>query len=227
MKIYIDENKIKKNRKIGQITTIASLVILAGGLYLSFQPSSGLFSYSFLALILGFILSQVGISYGNKWGRHPRPDESIDGALKGLDDKYSLYHYVAPISHLLVGPSGIWVLLTYSQSGTISFEKERWHQKGGNFYLKLFAQEGLGRPDLDIASNTSDLKRFINQRLPDIEYPPIHTVLVFTNDKASVETDEFPVPTLPLKKLKDYIRKAAKENPIPADQLSPINLLFQ
>jgi hypothetical protein len=227
MKTFTDENKIKRNRQIGQITTISSLVILAVGLYMSFQGSSQLISYSFIALILGFILSQIGISYGNKWGRHPRPDESIDTALKGLDDKYTLFHYIAPVSHLLLGPSGICVLLPYSQSGTITYEKDRWRQKGGNFYLKLFAQDGLGRPDIDIASNTSDLKRFIDKKLPDIESPNIRSILVFTNEKATIQADEAPVPTLPVKKLKDYIRKTSKENPVSSDQLSAIAQLFQ
>lgn len=227
MKIYTDEAKIKKNRLIGQITTIASLVILAIGLYLSFQGAGNYITISFAALILGFILSQVGISYGNRWGKHPRPDESIDSSLKGLDDRYSLYHYVTPVSHLLLGPSGIWILLPYAQGGTITYVKDRWHQKGGNFYLKLFAQESLGRPDLDISTTSMDLKRFFEKKLPELEAPDIHSVLIFTNERTSVEAEEAPIPTIPIKKLKDLIRKTAKDNPVALDQLSPISELFE
>ena len=57
-----------------------------------------------------------------------------------------------PTAHLLVGPVGVWVLMPRHQAGRITYDenKNRWRQKGGNFYLKIFAQENLGRPDLEI-----------------------------------------------------------------------------
>jgi hypothetical protein len=226
MKIYTNEKLINRNRRIGQVTTISSLAVLALGLFLSFQGSSQLITYSFLALILGFILSQVGIYMGNRFGRRPRLDESIDAALKGLDDKYSLIHYGTPVSHLLLGPAGIWVVLPYPQSGTITYQKNRWRQKGGNFYLKLFAQEGLGRPDLEVASNTADLERFLEKTSPEAEFPPIQTVLVFTNEKVTIDVEDAPTPTLPIKKLKDFIRKTAKETPASMDKINAVTGLF-
>lgn len=226
MRKFTNERLIKRNRIIGQVLTISSLVILALSLYLSFQASSQFISYSFLGLILGFILSQVGIFYSNRWGRRPRPDEVIDNSLKGLDDKYSLYHYVTPVSHLLVGPAGIWILLPYTQGGRITFEKNRWRQKGGNIYLKLFAQEGLGRPDLEVTSSISDLKRFLDKNLTDVEYPPINTMLVFTNEKASIEVTEAPNPTLPAKKIKEYFRKTAKDSPVAIQDITAVTDLL-
>ena len=226
MKIYTNEKLISRNRRIGQVTTVSSLAILALGLYLSFQGSTQLITYSFLALILGFILSQVGIYMGNRFGRRPRLDETIDAALKGLDDKYSLVHYATPVSHLLLGPAGIWVILPYPQGGSITFQKNRWRQKGGNFYLKIFAQEGLGRPDLEVASNTTDLKRFFEKTSPNVEFPPVQTVLVFTNEKATIDAKDAPTPTLPILKLKDFIRKTAKETPASMDQINAVTELF-
>lgn len=52
MKIITDEKKVSRNKKIGTITTIGSLVILGVGLYMSFKPE--LMNYSFGALLLGF-----------------------------------------------------------------------------------------------------------------------------------------------------------------------------
>ena len=81
--------------------------MLAGGLYLSFQTTNQLMvTLSFVALLLGFLLSQVGIFFGNRWGRRPGPDELLSAALKGLEDKYTLYHYSTPVYHLLVGSFG-------------------------------------------------------------------------------------------------------------------------
>jgi hypothetical protein len=222
MKIITNQGLINRNQKIGQVTTIASLVILAGGLYMSFQKDQALLSFSFLALLVGFILSQIGIYFGNRWGRKPRPDEQVNMGLKGLDDKYTLYHYMTPVSHLLVGPAGVWIVLPYPQGGTITYQKGRWKQKGGNWYLKLFAQEGLSRPDLDVASGIDNMQRYFKKRLPDIEIPPTQAALVFTNSKSTIEVTDAPNPTLQVEKFKEFIRKEAKKNPFPPSKITQL-----
>jgi hypothetical protein len=226
MKIVSNEKLISRNKKIGQITSIASLVILGGGLYFSLSSSnSSLSSYSvsitFGALILGFLLSQVGIFYGNRWGRSPRPDERLIQSLKGLEDKYTFYNYTTSVPQLLVGPSGIWVLIPYPVKGEITYDekKKRWKQKGGNFYMKFFAQEGLGRPDLDVVSLINDAEKYIAQNLKDFDHPPVQAALIFTNEKITVDANNAPVPTLPAGKLKDFFRRKAKEEPAPVETI--------
>jgi hypothetical protein len=218
MKIVTNNKTIKRNTRIGQIATIASLVILLAGLGMSFQQN--LLNYSFIALLLGFIISQLGIFYGNRFGRSPRPDEKLTQSLKGLDDKYTIYHYMTPVSHLLVGPAGVWILLPYQQRGTILFDekKNRWVQKGGNAYLKIFAQEALGRPDMDVKSGQLDLQNFIKQRAENLTLP-VQAALVFTNPKAEVDAANAPSPTITLEKLKDLIRRKAKEEPVSLEQV--------
>jgi hypothetical protein len=226
MKIISNEKLIKRNKVIGQVTTISSLVILAIGLYLSFQNTTSYITYSFLALILGFILSQIGVYMGNRWGRRPRPDEVIDASLKGLDDRYSLYHYVTPVPHLLLGPAGIWIILPYVQGGTISFKKDRWHQKGGNAFLKFFAQEGIGRPDLEVLANTTDLQRFFEKKQPGSEIPPIQSILVFTNKNVVLNIENAPIPTITVEKLKDFIRRVTKEKPVSDEKINSVAQLL-
>ena len=109
MNIIKNEKMIRRNARIGGIVTIVSLVVLGIGMYITFARPE-MFSLSILALLVGFLLSQVGIFFTNRWGRKPRPDEMLDQSLKGLDDRYSLYHYATPVSHLLIGPAGIWTL---------------------------------------------------------------------------------------------------------------------
>lgn len=222
MKIISNEKIIQRNKKIGSFTTIASLVVLAGGLVMSFTVDY--YTYSFLCLLLGFILSQVGIYYGSRWGRSPREDEKISAALKGLEDKYSLYHYTAFVPHLLVGPAGIWIILPYFQGGTITFDekKGRWHQKGGSLYLKMFAQESLGRPDMDIKSYQEDALRFFQKNMSGKPIPQIQTVLVFTNPKVDVQAQNAPTPTVEVEKLKDFIRRMVKESPVSEDVYKPV-----
>ena len=226
MEIIINERLVRRNARIGQVSSIVGLLVLAGGMYISFARQE-YFGLSMAALLLGFTLSQVGIYFGNRWGRRPRPDELLSQALKGLDGRYALYHYTTSTSHLLVGPAGIWVLIPRYQRGTITYEKGRWRQKGGNLYLKIFAQEGLGRPDLEIGGEVEAVKRLLKGKLPELyEVPDIQAALVFTNDKADIQAEEAPVPTVQVRKLKDTIRKLAKNKPISLDRVKEIQAVL-
>lgn len=210
---------------------ISGLVVLVGGMVLSMRNPE-LFQLSLVALVVGFALSQIGIYYGNRWTRRPRPDEMLNVALKGLDNKYSLYHYRTPTAHLLVGPAGLWVLLPRNQRGTITFERGRWRQRGGGLmmsYLKLFAQEGIGRPDLEIAGDVESVERYLKKLTGEESVPPIQAALVFTSDKADIQIDEEsnpPAPALPLAKVKEFMRKSAKGKPISFEKVQQIQSLL-
>ena len=227
MDITTNERLINRNARIGQITSIIGLVVLAGGMFISFTRPE-LFTISLIALLVGFGLSQIGIYFGNRWGRRPRPDEILDTALKGLDGRYSLYHYSTPTSHLLVGPAGVWVLMPRQQAGTITYDeaKKRWRQKGGNLYLKIFAQENLGRPDLEIGSEMHAISSFLEEKLPGEEVPDVNAALILTNEKVVVDADNAPAPTLDVRKLKDFIRKTAKGKPISSDLVEEVKEVF-
>lgn len=223
MDIITNERLILRNARIGQVTSIVGLVVLAGGMFISFTRPE-YFTISLIALLLGFGLSQIGIYFGNRWGRRPRPDEILNTALKGLDGRYRLYHYSTPTSHLLVGPAGVWVLMPRHQAGRITYDeaKKRWRQKGGNLYLKIFAQENLGRPDLEIGSEIHAVSSYLEGYLPEEDVPEIQAALVLTNEKTEVDADNAPAPTLDIRKLKDFIRKTAKGKPISMDRVEEV-----
>jgi hypothetical protein len=224
MKILSNEKTIKRNIKVGQYTTLTALVILAAGMVTSFTMPEQ-FYLPFAALFVGFILSQIGIYFGNRWGRRPRTDERITAALKGMTHEYTLYHYLTPVSHLLVGPAGVWVIEPYHQRGTITYEKNQWKQKGGGFmlaYLKLFAQEGLGRPDLETQTDLESLRAALKKVLPEAELPTLNAVLVFYDPRADLQAENAPLPTLKIQNLKEHLRKAAKQNPLPTAQMQKI-----
>lgn len=214
MKILTNEKTIRRNAKIGQYTSIASLLILAGGMYISFFYPTQIY-FSFLALFVGFILSQVGIYFGNRWGRRPRIDEQLTSALKGFTKDYTLYHFLTPVNHLLVGPAGIWIIETYYQRGTIVYDRGKWKQKGGGLllgYLKIFAQEGLGRPELEIKADLDSLTNVLQKSIPEgQQLPQINTIMIFTNPQAVLQTEDSPVPVMKLEQLKEYLRKIAKQ----------------
>jgi hypothetical protein len=214
MKIIANEKLIKRNNRIGQITSIGSLVVLAVGMFYSFKDSQGTYmTFTFTTLILGFILFQVGNFYLNRFGKSPRPDELISQSLKGLDDHYSLYHYTTDVSHLLVGPAGVYSILPYGQEGTLYYDanKKQWRQKGGNFFMKVFGQEGMGRPVGEAEIAREELERYLLKVGVGKEKVTGSPVLLFTNERATIEGEGSPVPYTTSEKFKDFIRRKAKE----------------
>lgn len=224
MRIIRNDKLIKRNARIGAIASLGGLVVLGAGLFISFSRPEQI-ALAWGSLLVGFILTQVGLYFGNRWGRKPRPDEMIDAGLKGLDDRYTIYHYNSPVAHLLLGPAGLWILLPYHQAGKITYEKNRWRQRGGGFlqaYMRLFAQEGLGRPDLDIVTEKDSMVKFFKKYLPDLSPPEINVALVMTNEKAEIAVENPPTPIVPVKKLKELIRKNAKQNVIAPEVIEKI-----
>ena len=229
MKIIKNEKLIKRNATIGNWTSIGAIVVLGVGMYLSLKYKE-LFIYALLALLVGFTLTQVGMYMGNRYGRRPRPDEKLDTGLKGLPGDYTMYHYTTPASHLLVGPAGLWILLPYHQHGQVSFKKNRWRMSGGGFvqgYMRIFGQENLGRPDIEIESETGRLEDYLSKRLDGAEIPEIKPLMVFTSDDVEIDAEEAPVPAMKLKQIKDFFRQKAKEQKLSTEKINRLKAALE
>ena len=228
MKIIKNEKLIKRNSKIGQYTSLGALVVLGIGMYISFSRPE-LFVWAVGALLVGFTLTQVGMYFGNRWGRSPRPDEKLDAGLKGLHKDFNIYHWTTPVAHLLVGPAGIWVLIPYHQRGQVTYRKNRWKMSGGGFlqnYMRLFGQEGIGRPDLEAESEINSIHKVLAKELDEEAIPEIQAMLVFTSDGVEIDAEDAPIPALPLKKIKDFMRNRAKEKPITATDIEKVKAVL-
>ena len=224
MKIIKNEKLIERNGKIGQWTSLAALGVLGLGMYISFAKPQ-FFTYSIICLVIGFIMTQIGMYMGSRWGRSPRPDEQLDTGLKGLQNEFNMYHYSSPISHLLVGPSGVWVLLPYHQRGTISFEKNRWKMKGGGFlqgYMRIFGQDNLGRPELDAENEVLTLQKFFAKKLNGSDIPEIKPILIFTADDVELDAGDSPITAMKLKQLKEFMRQGGKNRTLSSEVIETL-----
>ena len=170
-------------------------------------------------------MTQVGMYMGSRWGRSPRPDETFDTGLKGLHSDFNMYHYSSPVSHLLVGPSGVWILLPYHQRGTITFEKNRWKMKGGGFlqgYMRIFGQENLGRPELEAENEVKTLQKFFAKKLGEADVPEIKPILVFTTEDVELNAGDSPIAAMKLKQLKEFMRQGGKNRALSNDQIKKL-----
>jgi hypothetical protein len=229
MKSIKNEKLIKRNATIGNWTSLGALAVLGLGMYISFTRSE-LFVYSLIALVLGFTLTQVGMYMGSKFGRSPRPDEKLDAGFKGLQNEFVMYHYTTPASHLLVGPAGVWVVMPYNQRGQVEFKKNRWRLSGGGFlqsYMRIFGQEGMGRPDYEIESEIKALKKYLVKHMDESEIPEVNALMVFTNENVEVDAGDSPIPALKLKQVKEFIRQKAKEKRFPAETINKLKSVLE
>lgn len=229
MKIIKNEKLIKRNGAIGNYTSLAALVILGLGMYMSIARRE-MFVYYLVALILGFILTQIGMYMGNKFGRSPRPDERLDAGLKGLQNEYVIYHYTTPASHLLVGPAGVWVLMPYHQRGRVTYQKNRWRVSGGGFvqsYMRIFGQESLGRPDIEVDNEVRSLRKYLLKHMEENEIPEIEALMVFTNDEMELDAEGSPIPAMKLKQVKDFIRQKAKEKKVSIETINKLRTVLE
>lgn len=224
MRIIKNEKLIVRNGKIGQWLSLAALAVLGIGMYISFAKPE-LFTYSIICLVVGFIMTQVGMYMGSRWGKSPRPDEKLDAGLKGLHSEFNIYHYSSPVSHLLVGPSGVWVLLPYHQRGKVSFEKNRWKMKGGGFlqgYMRIFGQENLGRPELDAENEVRTLQKFFAKKMDESDIPEIKPILVFTTDEVELEAGDSPIAAMKMKQLKEFLRQGGKNRALSSERIKKL-----
>lgn len=226
MKIITNESAIKRYSSIGMWASFLSpvLFLLSGSTYLSSPANIGV---SLLLLLFGFIFFQTGIAF-KKWGRGA--EEAFSQTLKKLGGDYTLYNFHTPVSHLLVGPAGIWILIPKFANGTITYhqKKKKWKLTHKSPLKKLISVllEGIGRPHLEIIGEADALDRHLQKTWIAESSPHVDAALVFMNPDAVVNAENASVPTIHLSKLRGFIRAQEKVNSPPHSQIKAFKALF-
>jgi hypothetical protein len=216
MQVITNEKLIRNRARLGRVASFAGLAVLLLGLVASLFPQWILASFG--CLLLGFLLSQVGIYHANRWVKQPRADQTLDKILKGFDDRYHLYNYVLPAPHVLLAPFGLCVIKLRQQGGSVRCQGEKWHHSvGWRRLLYLFGQEGLGNPTKEVQAEVEKLRRFLARRFPEDDVP-IEGMVVFTNPQVDLEPENPTVPVLDGTQFKLFLRSLSKERPIPGGQ---------
>jgi hypothetical protein len=221
MKLVTNAPLIKRNARIGVVAHLGGLAVLVAGMVVTFLLPTRT-DLSLLALMVGFVLANVGIFFTNRWGRRPRPDEALDAALKGLDDQYLLIHFRLGTAHALIGPSGVVALVPKFQGGQIRFEGKKWRHTGVTWMRRFFAQESLGNPLLEAEAEAAGLSGKLRKVLPGEELPPVKSVIVFTAPEAKVEAEGSPTPAMHAEKLKEFVRRMPRTATLRPEQLAKV-----
>jgi hypothetical protein len=179
-----------------------------------------------IALVAGFLLAQFGNYNLRRWGRSPRPDQVIEIALKGFDDRYHLYSWSLPAPLVLLSPQGVYSFVARDQAGVITVSGSQWRSKFSlGRALLAFAQEGLGNPTNEALEGVSRLGSWIKTDLPDV-LVEVQPAVVFINAKAQLEINEPTVPVMDAASLKKWLRGAGKGANLKSADYKALEALF-
>jgi hypothetical protein len=143
---------------------------------------------------------------------------------KSLSDDYYLINEVklpnsgGDIDHIVMGPSGVFVLETKNWSGKIFANGDQWRRPG---------RKATGSPSLQVKRNTQKVRQLIENvsALWSIRVW-VESVIVFTNQNANFSINNPTVTILKLHQLPSHITKSPN-NRLTTEQIQQIAKQFQ
>ena len=211
MEVFVNERKVKVGTEIGRWGSLGGLVVLIAGMVISIRRPELVWA-TMLSLLVGFLLSVVGAYHMNHWTRTPRADQVLSQELKGISNRYHLYHYLLPASHVMLGPAGLFVFRACLQEGPVSYDGKKWRNKRKLWQrLGFSGQDALGDPIRDVTDEIRILHGWLGKRLADERIPEIFGFVVFVRDDVELNVDETEIPVIEHKQIKAHIRRIDKE----------------
>lgn len=207
---------VQKRNTIGNYLNFASMALLVVGMVLSFMTSQlGNLAIwaSYVALIVALLLINIARPFTRRFGAKWRQDQWLAPNMKGLDTRATLFNFASPKlpDHVLVAPSGLYLLLPKPNGGKIVFDGSRWSRgsiAGGLF--RGIAEGGLGNPTDEVRRSMALLADYLRtygseELVHGLEGKP---VIVFTNPSAQLEVRNSPIQVVTAKELRALFRRA-------------------
>lgn len=231
MKTIINQKLIDRNKKLSMVLFFASMGVLIFGAYLAWPGKADVSRtlYSWIALMIGFVLTRVSIYFTSRFGQTPRYDELIGQTIDKLRSEYTYFVYSTPVPMLLLGPCRLWLPILVTSSGTINFVDGKWKHTGVGFIKRFMGQEAIADPQRDAEEAIMQLqKQFGLQGIPLEEQPKIQPVVVIILKNTSIgEVKDAPYPVVLINDFKRFIRKMDREqceSPLTPEQTEKITI---
>jgi hypothetical protein len=211
MQIVTNTKLVESRGKLGKRLPWIGLFGVFGAVFMVLRPELELWSLP--VMILGFVLTNVGMFYFNRYVRPPLPHDVLEKELKGLDNRYRLFNFLGPVDHVLITPTGVLAITVRRMGGDIRCTGEKWSMKTGLLdKLRFFSEDQLGNPSYDLRRDVSKVQKLMEAGLPDAqgEKPvPIGGFVFFSSPDVNLSLEDISVRVLNTKNMKDYLRKLA------------------
>ena len=209
MRVFADEKRIARRRRIGEIAPLVGLVVLLGSVVMVFTKPKWIWA-SMAVVWTGFIVSLVGSYLGERYVGPNAHYRRIQEALKGLDRTYTLLMYRLSAPFVVIEPGGVTVLTVKPQGGEITYSEGRWrHRQSLGILRRLAGQETIGHPERVAVAEREAVEETLLKTLPEGVKVPVRAVIVFIHPEAhlTIEDASLEVPAVRARDLKRWFRR--------------------
>ncbi len=203
MKIYIDRQKLNARASVANSASVGGLMLMLASVILPLFVR-GAATFSLVLLIVGGSVAMIGIYLANRWVRKPRPEESLDKALKAFDDKYRIYHYPAlPCDHVLLSLAGLTAFEVFNLDGSFTYREGRWKEAMTiGRALRYMVEQRVGDPVAVAKGLSEELAGRLRKELGPEVSVPIKALTVFTHPAVELEVEGASFPACKIDKLR-------------------------
>lgn len=206
MRQYSNQKLIKRNGRFGRAMMYLGLGLTIAAAVIVFRKPTYVLP-ALILMLVGGLFSQIGTALMNRFGREPRMDQILDGSLKGLDNRYAVFHYLLGSDHVLVTPDGIFALIPRWEKGEVTYEEGEWLHKKPRGRLTLRNRpRALRGLEKEARGETRSLERSLDKELKSTGDLTIKPLIVFIAEDVNLDLEKAPILATHRKKLKDTIR---------------------
>lgn len=224
MQSYTNLKRVKRQSLLAKVLMFGGLGVLGLAVLLNFQNPEQYLQLVLLLAIVGVVMFQIGMPMQNRWNREPRLDQILDQATKGLDRRYSFFHYYLGVDHALITPSGVFAVVPRLEQGMIHTDQ------AGNLLLEStktgFLRRRSGTKPLDFVpqlwKEAKGLEARLEKDLGSLEGISIRPYLVFVHPETTVRVEDKDFPVSHIKKFKSDLRKLPKSAALSDEQVEAL-----
>jgi hypothetical protein len=206
MQHYANNTLIKRNGRLSRGMIYLGLGLTIAAAIIVFREPN----FVLLALILmltGGLISQIGTALFNRFGREPRMDQIIDASLKGLDDRYAIFHYLLGTDHVLVTPEGVFSIIPRLEEGEINYRDNKWYHKKPRGRLTVRNRERALRGfEKEAFREANSVEQSLQKNLESGDDINVQPLVVFVAKEVNLDLGETTLLATHRKKLKDMVR---------------------
>lgn len=211
---YTNQSQIDSKSKVAKYASLGGLAIMLPGLFIALGglanptlTSPEYIALSYLSLIAGTIIATIGGRTAESWLIEPRNDQRLEKVLKGLDKRYRLINYYTPAEHVLLTPTGLYVIVMKDEGGVVSFDGKRWRRP---FSLGRIWQDwrhgGLGDPTGEAEAQIAHLQKWLKPKGEGVD-APVQPLIVFSKPEVDLQVPDGNENIMPLKGLKTFLQR--------------------